>query len=93
MNGEDMDLTDLLQQSIDRLQGSNVTPILPAIDLAATCCAASKLRHIDKDGAQHFESWCIVHHHWLNGAKAQTVLEREMAYLQSLIPEPTKESK
>ena len=87
-DGQDIDLTEILQRSLDLAKATRpravVVPIVPESDLSAACCAVERLRCIDKDGHENFEPWCCVHHHWLNGAKAQTVYEREVAYFKSL---------
>lgn len=51
----------------------------PFGDPGRPCESVSKMRTAD-----HFEPWCPVHHHWLNGSPAVPVMDAEIARLKRL---------
>lgn len=47
----------------------NVTPLRER--LSEPCASVLKMR-----SAETFDRWCFVHHHWLNGDEAESVVDR-----------------
>jgi hypothetical protein len=63
---------------------SNKVIALREAHLDFPCVEARKLRAVDERGHQHFDRWCIKHHHWLNDAPpCDDVLTAELKALRS----------